>query len=239
MIFSFTPSTSKGTIMNFFIDTITNHSVKANKVLIRFVKTDTILDDCSINIYVPKSIELKEGEVFDLPFFICDGIWGSFLRSTHIKNLERQVKAKAPKGHKMEMKAKTVEIFDSLRALNVKEETPITEEIGQFVGKIGDKVMLTLNIDKILYSNNWCDESSWRHNGHGWEHPYGTSVLWQLSDSEGNIFIFKNSGKATEAIDNAFNQGKKILVTAEIINQSVFRGVRQNCLYNLRIKEVI
>lgn len=225
--------------MNFFINTISEHSAKANKVNIQFIDTNTILDGCSINIYTPKSIELKESEVFDLPFFICDGIWGSFLRSTHIKNLENQVKKKAPRGHKMEMKAKTVEIFDSLRVLNVKEEIPITEDVGKFVGKVGDKVLLTLNIDKILYSADWCDQSSWRHNGHGWEHPSGTSVLWQLSDSEGNIFIFKNSGKATEAIGEAFDQGKKILVSAEIVNQSVFRGVRQNKLYNLRIKEVI
>lgn len=220
--------------MKFFVNNFESYSEKSNLAKISFINTNTIIDNCSINIYVPKSVPLVSNSEVDIPYFIAEGIWTNYM-SKHIKNLESQVQAKAPKGEKRKWKKQVANIFNQVHSLNEKEPEP--EPTGNFIGIIGAKFYTEIIVDKSLFINDWTDNSHWTHNGSEWKHPSGTSVTWRFLDKEGNVFIYSTSSdKTNKKLYNFQKTKEQVFISCFILNHSIFRGQRQTKLSRVMIK---
>lgn len=223
--------------MNFFVKTIENYSEKANRVDIKFINTNTIIDDCSIKIFVPKSIDLIPNEENNIPFYIAESIWTNYYCTTqHIKSLEKQVKLKAPKGKKIEWKKMVNSIFYDVRKLNEKEPDP--EEVGNFVGIPGQNILTQIRVDKLLYTNEWQDIHRWTHTGYNWEHPSGTSCLWRLIDKNGEHLTYKTSSdNINERLNQLLKSQEYCVISGIVVRHEVFRGQRQTKLTRITFKK--
>lgn len=219
--------------MRFFVETISAHTAKSNYITYRIIDTNTILDGCSIHSYAPKSVELVPGAAQEVPFFVCNGIFG-FNRPKNIKTLEKQLQAKAPKGQKRAWKAQAADLFNEISKLNV--EPPKEEEkepTGDFIGEVGDIIMFSLKSIELIHSHDWVSGWGWRHTGHGWERPHGTKCMWRLIDNDDNIYMFSSSGEVTNSKMSEIKGGS--VIEAKVDSHSVFRGVRQTWIRNIKV----
>lgn len=135
--------------MKFFVRNIEEYSAKSNRVTLEFVNTGTILDGCSIQIFTPKFVHLKVNQINIIPYFICNNIWGPLMWH-HNRDLQMQVKAKAPRGKKKLEAVKVYSILMMLRELNTSddhwEDPRQVKELGNFIGCHGSKLLTTLTI---------------------------------------------------------------------------------------------
>ena len=216
--------------MKFMINNITDYSAKANIVDIEFVNTNTMIDSCKISIFTPKTLNLIEGEINNLPHYICNGIWHSFNRSANIKSLEKQIQAKAPAGKKREYRAQVASLFDSIEVLNVKEEELIT---GEHLGIVGDEVIIEVKPEKNFGERTYVDHFRWKHNGHGWERPTYTYHNFILKTPDGKTI---KTSTTSNSIANELYTNNTLIVNAKIVEHSVYHGVKQT---EIKIKSII
>lgn len=217
--------------MKFFVANITAHTAKSNIITYNIINTNTILDGCEVIGYAPKSVELTENMEQEVPFFVVNGIFG-FNRPRNVKGLEKQLQAKAPKGQKRTWRAQASILFDEISKLNIEIKEPEKEPVGKFVGEIGQEITTMIESIELVHSHNWCNHWGWRHNGNGWEHPHGTKCMWKLIDGDGNIFMFSSSGEVINGkLENA---EKNCIIKAKVDAHTVFRGVRQTWIRNIK-----
>lgn len=104
--------------MRFFVESISAYTAKCNLITYRIVDTNTILDECSVSAYAPKSVELVTGVTQEIPYFVANGIFG-FNRLKNVKSLEKQLQEKAPKGQKRIWRAQASDLFSEISKLNI------------------------------------------------------------------------------------------------------------------------
>lgn len=206
--------------MQFIIDSITAHTAKSNLVTYQIINTNTKLDGCLVQGYAPKSVALQLGYM-DVPYFVAKGIFG-FNRPKNIKSLEKQIQMLAPKGQKRAWRAEVPTLFEQIAKLNVEQPE---EPRGEYAGKPGDSITIMVKECSCVYSNDWVAHSSWRHNGHGWEHPTGTRCLWRIIDMDDKTFMFSTSGDKTNDFLSNLTSGSIIETKIEYLGE--FHGLRQ------------
>lgn len=218
--------------MRFFVESISAHTAKCNFITYRIVDTNTILDGCSVNGYAPKSVELVPGATQEIPYFVANGIFG-FNRPKNVKNLEKQLQEKAPKGQKRIWRAQASDLFSEISKLNIEVKEPEKEPEGEFIGEVGDTIMFSLKSIELVHSHDWTSSWGWRHTGHGWERPSGTKCMWKFTDMDGNIYMFSSSGEVTNEKISNINNGS--VIEAKVDSHNVFRGVRQTWIRNIKV----
>lgn len=227
--------------MIFFVNSITSYSEKSNIINMSFIHTNTILDGCSINVYVPKKVILNENQENDIPYFICKGIFEfEFNKNKHIiKTLEKQIVNKAAPGKKRSDKKLVVPALKSLEKTNKRKEP---EVVGTHLCNIGDKVILLLtNIQMCGKSYFESTKGSFDDRGR-WRHEEYCFFKWRFQDAEGNIFNFNTSGKVNEKL-LFIKPEQKIVVSAKIkkhgkyFENDILRKVTY--LTSLKIIEII
>lgn len=80
-------------------------------------------------------------------------------------------------------------------------------EVARYVGEVGDKIRVAVNVEKVVQCYG----------------TYGTSFLHIMSDSEGNVYIWFASSQACET-------GKDIVLQGTIKAHNEREGVKQNVL---------
>lgn len=206
--------------MKFIVESIVSNTDKSNLITYQIIDTCTKLDGCTVKGYAPKSVNLQLG-YSDIPYFIAKGIFG-FNRPKNIKSLEKQLQAKAPKGEKRAWRAEVPTLFEHIAKLNVEEPE---EPRGEYAGKPGDALTIMVKECKCVYSNDWMDQFSWRHNGNGWEHPTGTRCLWKITDMDERTFMFSTSGEKTNEFLSNLTTGS--IIETKIDHLGDFHGLKQ------------
>lgn len=218
--------------MRFFVESISAYTAKCNLITYRIVDTNTILDECSVSGYAPKSVELVTGITQEIPYFVANGIFG-FNRLKNVKSLEKQLQEKAPKGQKRIWRAQASDLFSEISKLNIEVKETEKEPEGKFIGEVGNTIMFGLKSIEKVHSHNWISSWGWRHNGHGWERPSGTKCMWKFTDMDGNIYMFSSSGGVTnEKLSNINNCS---VIEAKVESHKVFHGVRQTWIRNIKV----
>lgn len=208
--------------MRFFVDDIIEHTSKCNYITFHIVDTDTILDGCKVYGYAPKSVNLILGIIQDIPYFVCKGIFG-FNCMKNIKTLEHQLQAKAPKGQKRIWRSQARDLFNEIAKLNVEETREEKEPIGKFVGEVNNKLLFLVESTELLFTS----ELKIHKRGFYWR-----SYLWKIIDFDGNVYIFKTSGKRTH--EKLSNMKHGTIIECEIVSHSVFNGVKQTQIRNVK-----
>ncbi len=223
--------------MKFFVNNIEQYSDKSNLVNIEFVDTKTMLDGCKLNIFTPISLQLKQNQINQLPFYICEQIWNARSKWYHSKHLEQQIKQKAPRGQKKKEAAKVYDVFSKLQELNIKE--PDAERkiktIGEHVGTRGDKIIFTGKIISV--------ESSDENSGFTSE----SFRKYRIIDDDGNLFSYNSYGYFKESnvklyLDKCWKEKKPISLIANIgyqFSEKTYEGEwniyrKCTCLYSPR-----
>ena len=217
--------------MKFFINNIAAHSAKANKVSLSFVEVEGLPKEISFQIFAPKSIELKEGEVNDLPHWLTKNIWTN---EWVWKDLVKQVKKMY---HKRAEKIEAViRLEDTLKALKEQDVEEPIEETGEFIGKGGDTFVGPFKVVKILNTGSTTYEGVWQHRdtqyGCFWGHPTVDWCLWELTDMDGHCIILKcNNAAMNDQIEKMQNENRFFQMKATITGHNVFHGVRQTKIH--------
>lgn len=218
--------------MNFFVNEIFSATAKANKANLSFVGVEAIPQSFTFTIFVPKSVELKAGEVNDLPHWLTKGIWTN---DWVLKDLMKQAKKSVHKRtEKVEVVAKLIDAMTALKEQDVEE--PITET-GEFIGNSGDIIYGPFKVVKHLHSGSSTYTGIWKHqcgfNGsYYWGHPTVDWSLWELTDKECHCIILKCSNdEMNYKIGEMQDKGCFFQMKATIIDHNVFRGVRQTKIH--------
>ncbi len=95
-----------------------------------------------------------------------------------------------------------------------KEEEKEKEKKSEYVGKIGDRI--TVKIDNFIVVTSW-------------ETQYGTTYIYKIVDTEGNIYTWKTSG-------GIVGDTKEIIATVKAHNE--YRETKQTELTRCRAKKV-
>lgn len=221
--------------MKFFINTISETSARANIVNMTFVETATLLDGLTVNIYAPKSVELSEGVINDIPYFLAKNVFSGFSYRANLKSLGKQLQSIAPAGKKREYKARAAELLEEVSNLNIEVEV---EPTGEFVGKIGDDLIVKLKPTRKLSTNTYVDNFHWRQKmiGNGlaeWVRPEYTYHKFELVDENGNIFIVSTTSEKLEEFlcDNIDNI---VTLTGVVSSHNVFRNKKQTILKGVK-----
>ena len=225
--------------MNFFVNNIFSATAKANKATLSFVDVKDIPQDLMFQIFVPKSVELKVGEVNNLPHWITKNIWTN---EWVWKDLVKQIKKTV---HKRTEKIEAVIRLDEARkALKERDVEEPIQEIGEFIGKAGDTIYGPFKVMKYLfngtstYSGIWQQKEGFNGLCH-WTHPSVEWVLWELTDMEGHCIILKCSNDDMNGlIGKMFDQGCFFQMKATIGGHNIFRGVRQTKI-RVRKQEIV
>ena len=173
-------------------------------------------------------MELVPGANQEIPYFVAKGLF-EFNRPKNIKSLEKQLQEIAPKGQKRIWRAQASELFSKIAELNV--EVPV-EPSGKFIGEVGETITFPLKSLKLVHSHNWVFDWSWRHNGHGWEHPSGTKCMWKFVDYDNNVYMFSSSGEVTNNKISNITTGSAIEAVVE--SHKVFGNVRQTWIKKIK-----
>lgn len=215
--------------MKFFVNEIFSRTSKANMVSLSFVGVEAIPQSFIFSIFVPKSIELKEGEVNELPHWITKNIWTN---DWILKDLMKQAKKSV---HKRAEKLQAVsDLLDAMDELKTKDVEEPIEETGEYIGNKGDVIYGPFKAVKYLHHGSTTYTGIWRQfpsivtGNCYWGHPSVDWVLWELTDMEGHCIILKcNNDVMNDRIGTMMDEGKFFQMKADIIDHSVFRGVRQ------------
>jgi len=220
--------------MKFMVNTIVSETAKARLVSFSFVDTE-IPEDFTFSTYVPKSLELKVGEVNNLPKWIVDGFYGRNYYYV-LQALTKQARKAAKRGKK---DAAEIEIREKLLAsqeLNIEEPEEPKEITGSFIGKPGEFKVDYFIVEGCFYSDTRRLNGIWNNSrGYGWEHPIVEKCGWILRDRNGNTVVcFSGNEYVNNTLDYAAQKKSEILLNAEITKTSVYHGVRQTMIRLIR-----
>lgn len=224
--------------MKFFVNDIFSSTAKANKVSLSFVGIEELPQTFTFTIFAPKSVELKVGEVNDLPHWLTKNIWtNKWVWDDLVKQVKKSVHKRAEKANAI---IRLDEILHTLKDQDVEE--PV-EETGEFIGKAGDTIYGPFKVMKYLfngtstYSGIWQQKEGFNGLCH-WTHPSVVWVLWELADMEGHCIILKCSNDyMNDLIGKMFDQGRFFQMKATITGHNIFRGIRQTKIH-VRKQEV-
>lgn len=219
--------------MLFHVNSISSYSEKANKVCLSFVNQPAIPADFCFTLFMPKSVEVQEGQDCEIPHFVASNIWSS--QQKYI--LPELEKAARKAVHKRAEKQAATEAaraaFLEAKNLNVEEVYP---EVGEHYGNVGEEAILNLKITQRLFSRSGSYTGIWTHTASGtgfghWTHPTYCKITWKATDQNGRVFIFTISNdNFNYSLKEVLESGKSILLRAKIEAHSEFRGEKQTVL---------
>lgn len=206
--------------MEFLINEVTDYSEKANEVQLMFVNTNSILDECTFRIFLPKSVNLNVGEINNLPYYYAKNIWQGYNTEYIVKGLKRQIVAKTKRGQKKKQCEEAIKIFFNLQVLNVEEKV---ESVGKFVGEIGMEFAIELTYEGIIWKRDYIS--------HGWKHPIVTYKLIRLKDNEGNVYMYSTC--ANKFVEDMMEKSK-FNAMVKIDKHEEYNGVKQTWLSKIK-----